>query len=81
MELAEECGATPVGPCLVWHSQAPRWFFRGPDGEPAGRELILARVRTHIATVVGHYKGRVKQWDVVNEAISHTPARSLRAAV
>jgi endo-1,4-beta-xylanase len=77
VELAEKSGATPVGHCLVWHSQTPRWFFRGPEGEPAGRELALARMRKHIATVVGHYKGRVKQWDVVNEAISDAPDQLL----
>lgn len=78
VELAEKNSATPIGHCLVWHSQTPRWFFQGPDGRPAGRELALARMRKHIATVVGHYKGRVKQWDVVNEAISDTAGQQLR---
>jgi endo-1,4-beta-xylanase len=78
VELAEKSGATPIGHCLVWHSQTPRWFFQGPDGQPAARELALARMRKHIATVVGHYKGRVKQWDVVNEAISDAPGQQLR---
>jgi endo-1,4-beta-xylanase len=78
VEIAQKCGATPIGHCLVWHSQTPRWFFQGPEGQPAGRELALARMRKHIATVVGHYKGRVKQWDVVNEAISDTPDQLLR---
>ncbi len=78
VELAEKCGATPIGHCLVWHSQTPRWFFQGPDGQPASRELALARMRKHITTVVGHYKGRVKQWDVVNEAISDSPGQHLR---
>jgi endo-1,4-beta-xylanase len=57
---------------------APRWFFQGPGDQPAGRELALARLRKHIATVVEHYKGRVKQWDVVNEAISDTKDQLLR---
>ncbi|MBI5834072.1 MAG: endo-1,4-beta-xylanase [Armatimonadetes bacterium] len=70
---AEKCGATPIGHCLVWHSQTPRWFHVGPDGQPPNRELALARLRGHIAAVVGHYKGRVKQWDVVNEAINDGP--------
>jgi len=78
VELAERSGATPIGHCLVWHSQTPRWFFQAPDGQPADRELALARLRKHIATVVGRYKGRVKQWDVVNEAISDAPAQVLR---
>jgi endo-1,4-beta-xylanase len=78
VELAVKSGATPIGHCLVWHSQTPRWFFQRPDGQTAGRELALPRLRKHIATVVGHYKGRVKQWDVVNEAISDTPDQLLR---
>jgi alpha-L-fucosidase len=78
VELAEKSGATPIGHCLVWHAQTPRWFFQGPDEKPAGRELALDRLRKHIATVVGHYKGRVKQWDVVNEAISDAPDDWLR---
>ncbi len=78
VELAESSGAAPIGHCLVWHSQTPRWFFEGPDGRPAGRELALTRLREHIAAVVGRYKGRVKQWDVVNEAISDAPGQFLR---
>ncbi len=78
VEIAEKNGATPIGHTLVWHSQTPAWFFKGPDGGPVTRELALARLRKHISTVVGHFKGRVKQWDVVNEAISDTPGQVLR---
>lgn len=78
VELAEKNGATPIGHCLVWHSQTPPWFFQGPDGQPVGRELALTRMRKHITTVVGHYKGRVKQWDVVNEVLSDRPGEGLR---
>ena len=78
VEIAEKCGATPIGHTLIWHSQTPAWFFQGPNGQPVTRELALARLRQHIASVVGHYKGRVKQWDVVNEALSDTPGETLR---
>ena len=78
VEIAEQSGATPIGHVLVWHEQTPGWFFQAPDGQPPSRELALSRMRQHIATVVGHYKGRVKQWDVVNEALSDTPGEVLR---
>ena len=58
-----------VGHNLVWHQQTPAWVFQGPDGKPADRETLLARMRDHIHTVVGRYKGRIHGWDVVNEAI------------
>jgi endo-1,4-beta-xylanase len=39
------------------------------DAKPADRDTLLARMRDHILTVVGRYKGRIHGWDVVNEAI------------
>lgn len=73
VEIAKANGADVVGHTLVWHSQTPRWFFEGKDGQPVTREVALARMRTHIKTVVGRYKGKVKEWDVVNEAINDGP--------
>lgn len=73
MEIAKESGAKVVGHTLVWHGQTPGWFFEGKDGQPVTREVALARMRTHIKTVVGRYKGRVREWDVVNEAINDGP--------
>ena len=58
-----------VGHTLVWHSQTPRWVFEDGKGGPVDRETLLERMRDHIQTVVGRYKGRIKGWDVVNEAI------------
>jgi endo-1,4-beta-xylanase len=58
-----------VGHNLVWHQQTPAWVFEGDDGKPADRETLLARMRDHIHTVVGRYKGKIHGWDVVNEAI------------
>jgi endo-1,4-beta-xylanase len=59
-----------VGHCLVWHSQAPKWFFVDAQGNNVSRDTLIARMKNHIHTVVGRYKGRVHGWDVVNEAIS-----------
>ena len=59
------------GHTLVWHAQTGRWFFEpGADGQPVTRELAMERLKEHIMTVVGRYKGRVMGWDVVNEAIA-----------
>jgi endo-1,4-beta-xylanase len=58
-----------IGHTLVWHSQTPKWVFENEDGSPVDRETLLRRMRDHIQTVVGRYKGQIKGWDVVNEAL------------
>ena len=58
-----------VGHCLVWHSQTPAWVFHDDKGNLLTRDALLARMRDHIRTVVGRYKGRIHDWDVVNEAL------------
>ncbi|MFG2166277.1 endo-1,4-beta-xylanase [Micromonospora chersina] len=58
------------GHVLVWHNQLPGWLTSGvADGSISTAELrdIL---RNHITAVVTHFKGRIWQWDVVNEAVS-----------
>jgi len=59
-----------VGHPLVWHKQTPAWVFQDEKGNPAARDTLLKRLREHIMTVVARYKGRIKGWDVVNEALN-----------
>ncbi|MFH4276142.1 endo-1,4-beta-xylanase, partial [Acinetobacter baumannii] len=58
------------GHTLIWHNQTPRWVFEDERGRPVSREVLLERMRDHIHTVVGRYKGRIRGWDVVNEALN-----------
>lgn len=69
VEYGEDRGLNVFGHVLVWHSQTPDWFFKNDNGEDAERDVVIERMRNHIHTVVGRYKGRIKGWDVVNEAI------------
>ncbi len=69
VEYGEKNGMWITGHCLIWHSQTPGWFFTDANGDEVSREVLLQRMKTHIYTVVGRYKGRIKGWDVVNEAI------------
>jgi endo-1,4-beta-xylanase len=58
-----------VGHCLIWHSQLAKWFPVDADGNDVSPEVLKQRMKDHIYTIVGRYKGRIKGWDVVNEAI------------
>jgi endo-1,4-beta-xylanase len=52
--------------------------FTGPR---ASREELLQRMHEHVHTVVGRYKGKVKVWDVVNEAIADNGTNVLRSSL
>jgi endo-1,4-beta-xylanase len=70
VEFGEKNGMHMVGHTLVWHSQTPDWVYRDENGGFLDRERLLERMRDHIHTVVGRYKGRFHAWDVVNEALN-----------
>jgi endo-1,4-beta-xylanase len=59
-----------VGHTLVWFHQTPEWVFQDNSGKPLHREALLKRMKDHIYTVMGRYKGHIQGWDVVNEAIA-----------
>jgi len=68
--FAEKHGMAVIGHVLLWHQQTPSWVFAGESGKPLDRETALRRLRGHIQAVAGRYKGRIKGWDVVNEAVN-----------
>jgi endo-1,4-beta-xylanase len=69
VEFAEQHDIAVRGHTLIWHRQTPSWVFTDGHANPASEEQLLGRLKTHITEVVGHFKGRVYAWDVVNEAI------------
>ena len=52
------------GHTLIWHQSLPAWVT-GFQGDSTAWENL---VKTHIQTIVSHFKGKVTSWDVVNEA-------------
>ena len=69
VDFAEKHQLFAVGHVLVWHQQTPAWVFTNGNGTPLSKDELLARLKDHIFTVVGRYKGKIKAWDVVNEVI------------
>jgi endo-1,4-beta-xylanase len=53
------------GHTLVWHRQLPWWLGVSFNNNGPWREVL----HQHIRTVVTHYKGKIRDWDVVNEPI------------
>ncbi|KII85154.1 glycoside hydrolase family 10 protein [Plicaturopsis crispa FD-325 SS-3] len=61
--LAEGNGQLLRGHNCVWYNQLPSWVSSG--GFDAA--TLTSIIQTHCSTVVGHYKGKIYSWDVVNE--------------
>ncbi|GMH60435.1 hypothetical protein TrRE_jg2886 [Triparma retinervis] len=59
-----ENGFTVKGHVLIWHVTSPKFINDLPPAE------FSKVVRNHIFTVMRHFRGRVRQWDVVNEALA-----------
>jgi endo-1,4-beta-xylanase len=81
LDFADRRGAEFRGHALVWHWQMPRWVWSRDPGlaqfgvNETGRPSwtprpLTAAMRRHIRGVVGHYRGRIRTWDVINEAVA-----------
>ena len=68
VDFAEANGQVVRGHTLLWHSQLPSWVTEGDHTD----EELRAILKEHIQTVVGHYAGRIQQWDVANEIFADT---------
>ena len=66
---ATQHGMRVRGHTLAWHAQQPRFW-----GSLSGSALRTAMIN-HINGVVGHYKGKLAYWDVVNEAFAENGSR------
>ena len=69
--FAQAHAMTVRGHTFVWHNQIPTWLTGGA-WTAAQVDSILA---SHIATVMAHYKGKIRIWDVVNEAVDDNAQR------
>jgi endo-1,4-beta-xylanase len=52
------------GHALLWHQALPDWVSALSPSD------LSAAIESHIAAVVGRYRGQIAVWDVVNEAVA-----------
>ncbi len=76
LEWCRDNGMKMRGHTLVWHAQAPGWFFREgytDDGAYVDKDTMLFRMESYIKQLLTHcqeeYPGVIYCWDVVNEAV------------
>ncbi len=73
VSLARNNNMAVRGHCLLWHKQQPVWV--SSDGGQKNdkswtRQQALDIMKAHITNVLAHFKGKVTEWDVVNECLS-----------
>jgi len=61
---AVQNGKRVRGHTLAWHAQQPGWM------QNLGGSALRQAMINHINGVMAHYKGKIAQWDVVNEAFA-----------
>ncbi len=77
VDFATRHGMKVRGHTLVWHQQNPKWLTEGKYTSNELAEIL----EKHIRTVVGHYRGKIFAWDVVNEAFDELHAGTLRSTI
>jgi endo-1,4-beta-xylanase len=68
LAFAQANGMKMRGHNLVWSQNNPGWLTTGAFSS----DQVATILQNHINTVVGHYKGQLVDWDVVNEAVSNS---------
>ena len=77
LDFATRHGMKVRGHTLVWHRQNPTWLT---ERKYTSGELVEI-LEKHIKTVVGHYRGKIFAWDVVNEAFDELHPGELRSTI
>jgi endo-1,4-beta-xylanase len=65
VDWARKNGKRVRGHTLIWSTQNPAWI----ENLSLSRDALLLVMKNHITKTMQHFTGRIREWDVVNEAI------------
>ena len=72
VNYARASGMQARGVALVWHNSLPPWL-NGCDQPyptcPYTAAQLQGLLHDHVVGEAGHFRGRIYQWDVVNEGV------------
>lgn len=69
IQYAQKHNLTAIGHTPIWHSQTAQWLCHKEDGSLVSADELKANIKEYITAVYTRYKGKIKGYDVVNEAI------------
>ena len=58
------------GHTLVWHNQLPSWLTQGVANGTISDSQLRDLLHQHITTEVSRFRGKIWQWDVLNEMLA-----------
>lgn len=61
VDFAEKNNLYATGHVLIWHSQAPKWFFTDANGKDVSPEVLKQRMIKHISNTRGSLQGTCKR--------------------
>ena len=81
VNTANSYGMKVRGHTLAWHGQNPSWVSEAINAKQGAerRQEAINILKNHIYNVVGHWKGQIAEWDVVNECLEENNGRAVGA--
>jgi endo-1,4-beta-xylanase len=71
IRFAQEHNQLVRGHTLLWHSQIPGWLTTGVNDGTISNSQLRDILKRHIFDEVGHFRGKIWQWDVANEVFAN----------
>jgi endo-1,4-beta-xylanase len=71
ISFAEQHNQLVRGHTLLWHNQIPSWLTTGVSNGTISNDQLRDILKQHIFAEVGHFRGKIWQWDVANEVFAN----------